>query len=369
MTRLRRCLLCALLAAAGCADGPPDGSLRRLATPAAPYASGVTVLAEQVAVLQLPAPPRHLVLSDAALYVFLNRHGLATLDLSDPARPRLAHWLQGAMANDDQRGHHFLNGILEPERARLVVADRSQGITFIDVSQPLAPRVERTIEFPGDLPTAILPDGNGYYVAGGGRGLFHLAEGWSEGGPIKPVLTDFDHVKDLRWLAPNLLVFSDHVQNGLQVLDVSRRDAPRALAVFSLRQYCDSLQVIGQMVALQVRELGVVLVNLEKPERPWIQSVLPTGGISSLTCMARWGEHRLLVGDTAGTIQILDLEDQARPCWVGRILARSSIACLETRGDLLYVGLNHEPAAEAIRPGHQFAVYRLTARRVSDPEG
>lgn len=365
--------LAAALALAACGKdnhGRPTGALRVLHSPRPP-ASGLYMTAEKVAELRLPAVPRSMVLDGSALYVFLNQQGLATVDVSDMAHPRLASHLPGppkglARADDlthavEQQHHYCYSGLAEP--GRLLVADRWRGgVTVFDTREPLRPRALFTTPIPGLAPNHILRLGSQYLVSAGPQGVFALPEGFGPTTTPRSILSQYDFVSQCAYLAPNWLLVADGYDGGVQIHDLSDPAQPRLAHHLMTGSFCDSLAIFEHFAVINSRNSGALTLDLSDPRRPYLLSLFSTVSRAQVKCIERLEHERLAIGYSVGCIDVLDLRDPARPGWLARVPVHAEVNCLAGRGEYLLAGLNLPPSLNLERTSRQLTIFRLTAK-------
>lgn len=363
-------LLMASLAACSGDDHRPSGALRMIQAPQPPT-SGVYVTGQMVAHLGLPGTPRNFALFGSTLYVFMNQDGLAVVDISNPAAPRLAGFLAGPPPADSQhkqqkggglKGHYFFGGLAEP--GRLLVADRWRGgLSVFETADPAHPRYLWTVPIPGASPTHILRAGDLYYISGGGAGVFCLPADFNAATAPQPVFTQYDTVKQTALYPPHWLLAADNNNGGLQVLDISEPRRPRPVHHFNTGSFCDMVEPLRGCAALGNRGLGIMVVDLTRPEEPFLASFLVGHSSAFPKCIARLGESRLLAGYSSGCFDVYDFADPHHPDWLARIPARAQVNCLLAQGDTVFAGLDAPPPVHPGRSDFQLSIFQLTQKQ------
>ena len=350
-------LLC--LTILGCSpDDGPDGRLRRIAT-FLPPAGGDYIKGELIGELSLPGIPRHLDLNGGALYAYLNMYGLSVIDVAEPAQPHIATHLTQPQGDKPDEPPYYYNGLLEKDR--ILVIDRTLGLTSMRIDDPLRPIPEWSLRLDGFLLTQLCQTGAGYYLSAGGGGLLYQAGQLDVESRPRPIIDDFDHVKQTAFYPPHYLLLADTHRGGLSIFDISTPESPRLVRVFGAESLCDGMLVMGTLVAVQLRSAGLMFIELNDPLKPWMRAFFPTRGKSIITSLARLDNRTLLAGHNSGAIDVIDLHDPDQPVWTTRILASAGIMCLAGRDDVIYAGLRRPSGQTARRPDTQLAVYRLTA--------
>lgn len=201
--------------------------------------------------------------------------GLATYDVSDPARPRLLGTAAAGSVRD-----------IVLERAYAFVADNDAGLRVLDVSEPSSPRILATRTTPG-RPTGVAKSGPFVYVADGQGGV----QVFDAGDPADPVWIAAAETPGypfkLEVVGDHLFV-ADHVAGGLQILDVKNPAAPRVVTGYVTGFYADAVAVAGDH-ALLADGRGLQLVQAFR-RRPYVDgglnqarsTVIPAGGTAVL---------------------------------------------------------------------------------------
>ncbi len=356
-----RCQIClvaiALVMFSACDANRPSGALREIHDATAPT-QGPYITFEPVAALSLAGIPRHFALNGNALYAFQNEFGLTTLDISDPARPVVTSHLAGKPGRPTPGTHRYYSGLVDGRR--LLAADRAHGLALLSLADPLRPRYLSTTPVPGNEPGHVAQVGDTIYISAGGAGLVQAAADRIASATIarSPVSCIFPTQAVL--YPPHWLLLADSYLGGLKILDV--RDPARPVLV---RQYqfsgsCDWIEVFDGFVVVNGRQCGLIALDMSDPARPFVLSYF-MDGFNTITCSTRWGERRLIVGASSGTVDVIDLSDPRRPSWLGRTALGAPLRALAVKGDILYAGLNRVASGDPARPADQLRVIRLVS--------
>ncbi len=354
--QLRLLLVLLAMALLGACGGQPDGRLRRVHSALPAPADRPTLALEPVADLDLPGIPRSLLVSGDALYVFMNQEGLATVDLTNPGRPRLVGHLAG---NDDKivpGKHLYYSGRIDGER--LVVADRHYGITTLDLADPLRPRLLDTLPIPGNQPIHVERIGADYFVSSASYGLIRLTGEPGRWTSAAQVIGNVDNAKQSAFYPPHYLVLVDDHDGGIRIFDLRLPERPVLLQAYVMGGFCDFMRVFDGFVVLSLRQRGIEVIDMSDPTRPHLASGFQYSQFNGVRAMERWGENRLVVGYDSGAIDIFDLADPARPLWLGRFAVEAPVYCLAVHGDLLLVGLHRQERFDR-RPTPPLRILRL----------
>lgn len=354
------CLPALLGVATACDTKRADGRLRELETIEPPPRGEAYVTARRVAGLDLPASPRALVLNGDALYALCDTAGLFTFDVSDPPRPRLVHRLRAGMpgATGARPQHHFYEAMLDGDR--LIVLDRHHGLLRLDVSDPMAPRPDALIAIPGGQLTHVVRRAEHYLVSAAVEGLWQVPVGFSAEDAPRRILPSYDHMKQSNVLDDRWLIVADNYDGGIRVHNL-RGDVVRPSAVYMAGSFCDAFELFGPMAVVANRARGLLFLDLTRPRRPRLHARMrPTGWV---TCLEPMGGERLLVGNSVGSIDLLDLRDPFAAQWLGRFHTRFWVDCIAVRGDHVFAGLNVPFFRARERQPPRLIVLELTERR------
>jgi hypothetical protein len=370
-----------LLLAIACGGGRPDGRVREIRQAAPEPAGGRYVVAAPVAALALPASPSNLTLHGTALYVFMNRGGMAVFDVGDPASPTLTARFDASSFDltapgvPAARPHYFFSGTIDGDR--LLVADRSRNLILVfDIAHPFAPRLTGAVALPG-APMQVVPYRNDWFVPLGGAGLARLtrpadfATTTTEktirvlAPDARPVLRQWDFVKAVAPYDDRWLLVADGYDGGLRMLDTTDSGRPRPVAGFQTGNSCDGVLPFGGFAAVNNRARGVLLVDLTDPARPFLLSHHCRWLGEALSCLDRWGGHGLLAGQRSGFVDVIDVQHPAEPVWLARLPTGRPVNCLTVGGpdgDLFFAGLEWPAYQYRRAQPENLQVWRLIRR-------
>lgn len=344
-----------IILVSACDSNRPGGALREIHDVAAPT-KGPFVTFEPVAALHLAGIPRNFTLNGDALYSFQNEFGLTTLDVSDPARPIVSSHLEGKPGRPTPGTHRYFSGIIDGER--LLCADRAHGLAILSLADPLRPRYLSTTTLPGDQASHVAKVNATIYISAGGAGLVQAAADRIASTTISRAPVNCIFLSQAVFYPPHHLLLADSYQGGMKVLDI--RDPLRPVLV---RQYqfagsCDWIEAFDGFVVVNGRQCGLIALDMSDPARPFILSHF-LDGFNTVTCSTRWGERRLIVGSSSGTVDAFDLSDPRRPLWLGRTALGAPIRALAVKGDVLYAGIHQVAFSDPARVARQLRSIRL----------
>jgi len=232
-----------------------------------------------------------LALAGRYLYVADPPNGLPTVDVADPARPRLA-------------GFEALGATFSVAAASgyAYVARGFDGLSVVDVADPARPRTVADLSLPG-YTRGVTLSGHYLYVAAGPDGLrvVDVADprhpGHAETVDLPGSAFAVAVVKPYAYVAAG--------PGGLHVLDVS--DPAHPVEVASLAAgYIRSLAVAGSRAYLADFSRGLVVADLSEPTRPVVVQVVRTRSFP-FDVAAR--EDRVFVAEGGCGLRVLDASD------------------------------------------------------------
>lgn len=322
--------------------GRPSGNLRRLASVESVNAGPPIIALDPVDQVQLPDSIRSFAHAGNALYVSLAFGGLATFDIAEPSRPVLKHQLSGMLRRDDPAARIILEVL--PDGNRLIAADRRQGFSVYDVTDPFAPRPEwnRSISTdPNDQVVSVSRVKETYFLSCGGAGLRMLNGSFGPETAPEVVLRQFDHTRRSIFFPPDLLLVSDGYDTGMHILKLGGKGEPLGLlGTFQTGTYCDEVIPIGQHAILSNRNYGFTIVDLSDPIRPFLSSYYYTriATRSAIKSMVLWRGRFLFAGNEFKVIDVFDLADPAKPIRIASIPVETGVNTMHLVDDWLYVG-------------------------------
>ena len=314
-------------------DFPIDGSYNCMAMGIAvngtiAYVSGI----EQLTVLDIVAPVPSLlgscelpgwgmdvVLSGSYALVADYSEGLQIIDISDPANPKIA---APDGANYDTPG--AAQGITL-SGSHAYVADWSAGVHVVDLTEPLDPTLLRSFDTPGAASN----------VAVGGN--FAFVADYSE---------------------------------GLQVIDASAPPAPEPVLSYEVPARCEDIELWGDLGYIADGAEGWLIVDFAVPSSPGPATVYDTAG----SCLALdvCGRY-VFVADGGEGLQIFDTSKPQAESLVGSYSALAGARGVVVLGDYAYLidsstGLNvfdvSVPSAPELKATHgAFGIPRGMAAR------
>lgn len=332
----------------------PDGRLRTVAAVGRLPVEDQDFRIERIRRIELPAKAIHFAVAGPVLYAAMGPDGLLTLDVSDPANPRVVHHVEGFDGEwRDGRGSTLR---VYPEGDRLLVTDRRLGLSIYDATDPFRPTLQWNKPMPGELTDQVVTVtrvDETYYLACGGAGLRVLPVDFDAETEAPAVLPHFDHTYQSTFYPPHWLLVSDGYSTGMQVLDIRNPSEPRVTHVFGTNTYCDDVIPIGNYAVLINRIFGFTIADLHDPSRPFVANFRHTriGLGTAIKAWVLWRDRYLLTGQENGAIEVFDLVDPERPTLVKRIEAESEVNPFYLNGDILYAGLIQEAALVVYRLG------------------
>ncbi|MCP4345484.1 MAG: hypothetical protein GY795_08150 [Desulfobacterales bacterium] len=215
------------------------------------------------------------------------------------------------------------------------VADATEGLKIIDVSNPASPVKIGAVDMP-DWAYGVAVIGDTAYVAGGKEGLQVI----DVGDPTNPVIIGS---ADTPSSAHNVSIIGDTAyvadgDGGLQVIDVSRPANPVIIGIEDTPGYARNLAVIGDTAYVADQD-GLQVIDVSRPESPVIigaavtscsvNSVAVIRDMAYVTC----GDH---VGGWSG-LQLMDMSKPASPVIIGTEDTPGEARDVAVIGDTAYV--------------------------------
>ncbi len=330
----------------------PSGGLRKIARVHPVASRNPIVHAEPIGEIQLGFAPVQLVASGDVLYAPGGTNGMATLDVSDPARPIVTELTHGLRYDDDPEGRTIL-GVL-PMGDKLLVADRLLGFSIYDSADPLHPKLEWSRRLPGN-PTmqavSALRAGDKFWLCAGHSGLVWLPEDFDASSPVTPISGHPDYTRASAFLAPHWLLAADSYDGGMQVVDLSDPDLPRLVRQIQTATFTDSVVTTGETVIAANRRRGFSIFDFQNPMRPELISYLflPDWTTSAVKTIAVWRDQYLVAGNADGYIDFYDLANPREPKLDLRLWLGDECKALALDGDLLYAVLWRHKAITVFR--------------------
>ena len=333
-----------------------NGRLREI-SPVREARDGRFIKSTLTAELPLGAPPRNFIFAGNALYVFLNREGVAVLDIADTAMPKPTGLIDERQRHPELAPHFFLGGWVDGNR--LIIVNRHHGLAVYNIADPLHPRYLISHPMPyNDLVPGMRLDED-YIIPAGSHGLYRTSRDLSHTATPDQLIEHFDYVKGVKFYPPHWLLMADDYDYGMQVIDVSHHDAPRLAIAYNTGNHCDEIEVFKGFVVINNRNLGVLFLGMKHPWQPELLSYMLVGPSSGVRAVHKLDENRLIVGYASGYFDVLDVKDPRHPLWLGRVPVGTDINCISSRGNIVYVGLNNPPWEPSERTAMQLKVFRL----------
>lgn len=336
----------------------PSGGLRKIGRVHPVASRDPVVHADLIGEVQLGFGPIQLIASGGVLYAPGGTHGMATLDVSDPARPVVTHLTHGLRYDDDPEGRTIL-GVL-PLSDKLLVSDRLRGFSIYDSSDPLHPKLEWSRRLPGNhtmQAVSALRVGDKFWLSAGHSGLVWLPDNFEAASPVTPITGQADYTRSSVFMAPHWLLAADSYDGGMQVVDLSNPDSPRLVRQIQTATFTDSVVTMGDTVIAANRRRGFSVFDFHNPMRPELISYLflPDWTTSAVKTIAVWRDRYLVAGNADGYIDFYDLADPRKPRLDLRLWIGDECKALALDGDLLYAALWRHKA--------------ITVFRLSTPDG
>lgn len=345
----------ALIFLSACDASRSAGNLREIHGAVAPT-KGPYITFEPMAALHVAGVPRNLTLNGNALYSFQNEYGLTTFDIADPARPIVASHLEGKPGRTTPGTHRYFAGLVDG--GRLLAADRHRGLAVLSLADPLRPRYLSTTPVPGNQPGHITKVNGTIYISAGGAGLTQAATDRIASSTVSRSPINCVFLSQAVFYPPHYLLLADSYLGGIKVLDIRDPARPAMVRQYQFAASCDWIEVFDGFVVVNGRQCGLIALDMSDPARPFVLSYF-MDGFNTITCSTRWGDRRLIVGASSGTVDVFDLDDPRRPLWLGRTALGAPIRSLAVKGDVLYAGIDQVAYSDPARTANQIRAIRL----------
>lgn len=344
-----------LLVITGCAvyarllsNRTPNGELRNMPSPVERGSERPLVRLEPLKTLQLPDSTLNLNGAGSVLYASMTTSGFVTIDISDPADPRLAEHMT---LEGGPQVQYVLNAFRVGDQ--LLVLDRIRGIAVYDAKDPLHPVFQWSLQLPGGprgQAVDLLHEGDYLYLACGGVGLAQIPANLTPESEPRYLLNRFDHTTDVEFMPPHWVVAADGRTGGLQIVNIEDPDAPRALGnIATWPLYMENLVIRGDHAFTSTRGDRVMLAfNLERPGRPYLSNYYRRTG-SRIKAITGWDDRFVILGNERQLIEIFDARDAEAPRAIAEFPMSGRVYGLFVRDDILFVSIWGERRIEVFR--------------------
>jgi hypothetical protein len=291
----------------------------------------------------LPRAVRAVVLRDDVAFVALADHGVAALDLTDAARPRVI----GRAATTVDAYGLAING------DRLFVAGNDVANSTAGQLAVFAIGDPTRIEPLGELPLdgeclSVVVRGENAYVGCGSRAM-HVVDVRD---PTRlqrlASLPHTEGISDIGLLGSYVVLPYDF---GLDIVDVSDPRNPRVLSRRTLPDITHGIAVAGDRVYVAYyqginKQADVQVFDAHQPTAPRLEATLDTSGLP-IDLVVQDGRAYVTYRqkNLTGTeyVGVMDVADLARPREVGGLKAIGQIGIVAApgTGNVIYAGKNH----------------------------
>jgi hypothetical protein len=219
-------------------------------------------------------------------YVAAEREGLFVFDVSTPHQPEIL----GSVPMPGRAWDVWVEG------DHAYVADVDEGLIVVDVSSPDLPQIVSSLSWDPESSSAEIIDGqDGFvYVASGEYGLLVI----DANDPSNPAIVHrYDPGPDS--FGEGVKVWGDTLyvsiedsthpgENGLHVLDIQDPSSPTLVLRLAISDFVEDVSVGGARLAIANTQSGVVLYDIQVPQRPHWIATYPSPFWRVFTRHLRW---------------------------------------------------------------------------------
>jgi hypothetical protein len=244
------------------------------------------------------------------------------VDIDDPANPRPLGALP--LASSPQA--------VAAAAASVYISLSTGTVLLADMSDPLAPVLVSTFEGLATSSEVCVVDSL-VGIVNGTSGLF-LVRFDSAPSDSARVVGQYDVPGYTRGVATSgSYVYLAARSDGLRVLDISNRAAPREAAVLDLGSAAMAVEVVGDRAYVTADDSGLVVVDVTEPSRPAV-----LGNVSFHDARGLCVEDSLVYAVTPDNwLRIIDVSDPADPAIVGQVELDDDANDVDVAGRYAYV--------------------------------
>ncbi|MFO7651540.1 MAG: hypothetical protein R6X13_09415 [bacterium] len=264
------------------------------------------------------------VVDDSSHTAWLGSSGsVVSVDISDPTRPSIVGTVQ--VGRDDVTGIALYEGIA-------VAVSDDGSMVLLDITNRALPLVRMAVPVPeGDLPIAVLVTDSVACLATFEGNLFTVSS-------LHQTVSRF--VGSYAACDPSLAVevaggyaYIAARFDGLRVLDISDRSAPREAARLHPGDRVTGLRVTGGMAYLAADDMGLVIVDVSEPSSPQVVGRLNQVSVHGITIV----DTLAFLSSADNFMAVANVADPARPVLLGQLYLADDANEIAVSGHYAYV--------------------------------
>ncbi len=274
--------------------------------------------------LPLEGNAHSVTLNNNLAYVSMNYDGMAIVDVSDPANPRLVKQI---------RDKNLMPLYLIADGDKAYEGDRRHGFQVLDIHDPLSPRITATIPVP-PMVVHIHPHHNYLYLSCGARGI-RIYEKKDTAPFVQPIsrITSKDFSR-MSTANDSTLFIADGYGLSLKIMDINTPTTPTLVNEYSMNGICDILTLDDETLYVSKRQGGILITDSKNPGQLRVLSKIIRGhdAIKDMKVV----NDVLYIACNKG-LELIDVSNRRKPTSIKTISTKAHPHNVCIREGLIYV--------------------------------
>ncbi len=269
----------------------------------------------------LTGTPWDIAVVDTLAYIADTAQGLSIIDISNPMDPTII----GSVETKDAYAVTISGDIA-------YVADGYDGVAIVDISDPTLPEVKSQYDTLGTI-YGIAHKENLVYAAVRDREGFIVLDvsNTEDPQPIDQWNASY-HFDDIEVVGT--YAFGAAGRNGMLVVDITDRDTPFVRTSYSEFSRVYDIEIIGTTAYLAAGSGGFGIVDISDPASPLLIGACDTNGSAEAFTIV--GDYAYIADHHNGLV-IVDITDPADPVIVGEVDTKSYAYSVDVHGEYAYI--------------------------------